>query len=778
MSDEQPALRVALVGIVVISLFAALFARLYYLQVLRTTTVEEVFGTARYRDISYQGLRGRILDRNGAVLVDNRESIVVTVDRRQFDALDDKEGLKLRLARALNDAGFPTKVRDITARIEDPRYDPLKPVPIAEDVSPQLESYLLERLHEFPTVDVVRTEVRSYPQGKLAAHLIGYTGSINSEELEARAKDPKGYEPGDEIGKAGVERIFESELRAKPGVRTVEVDATEREVGTRSDVPAVPGADLQLTIDVQLQKAVETLLEQALEQARLQKKRRETDPPLRAPAGAVVVLDAETSEVLALASYPTYDPSEFIGGISEYRYDELTAPGSFQPFTDRAISTPYAPGSTFKPFTAIAALAKGLITPGDVIVDNGSYELEDCTDTCVFTNAGNTRYGRVDLERSLVVSSDVYYYRIGEAFYRQRGVVGDDALQQTARSFGFGTATGIQLPGEQEGLVGDPALKAARNADNPEAYPYGEWFTGDTVIMAIGQGEMQATPLQLANAYASLVNGGALHAPSIAKALLDHDTGTVTREYGVRTLATVHLPPEIRDPILDGLTGVVADEEGTANPAFAGFPLELFPVAGKTGTAEVDGKADTALFAAVAPANDPKYVVVAVMEESGFASETAAPLVRKIMEHLPEVRPYFEQRAAASSTTTGSTSTTGPASADDGAEAGGAAAGDAEDDGSAGSEEPTVAATTTTSPPPATTAVDPPTTTAAPDPPATEPTAAPTTAAAVNAAPADQQGATFAPALLALATAGGAAVRRRARRGGVARRPRVPQGRA
>ena len=294
MSDEQPALRVALVGIVVVSLFAALFARLYYLQVLRTTTVEEVFGTARFRDISYQGPRGRILDRNGHVLVDNRESIVVTIDRRQFEALDDPEGLQLRLARALNAAGFPTKVSDIAGRIQDPRYDPLKPVPIAEDVSSELESYLLERLYEFPSVDVVRTEVRSYPHGTLAAHLLGYTGSINSDELEAREKDPKNYEHGDEIGKAGVERVFESELRAKPGVRTVEVDATEREIGTRSDIPAVPGADLQLTIDGQLQKAAETLLEDALEQARLQKKRRESDPPLKAPAGAVVILDGKT----------------------------------------------------------------------------------------------------------------------------------------------------------------------------------------------------------------------------------------------------------------------------------------------------------------------------------------------------------------------------------------------------------------------------------------------------------------------------------------------------
>lgn len=761
MSDEQPALRVALVGIVVVSLFAALFARLYYLQVLRTTTVEEVFGTARFRDISYQGPRGRILDRNGHVLVDNRESIVVTIDRRQFEALDDPEGLQLRLARALNAAGFPTKVSDIAGRIQDPRYDPLKPVPIAEDVSSELESYLLERLYEFPSVDVVRTEVRSYPHGTLAAHLLGYTGSINSDELEAREKDPKNYEPGDEIGKAGVERVFESELRAKPGVRTVEVDATEREIGTRSDIPAVPGADLQLTIDGQLQKAAETLLEDALEQARLQKKRRESDPPLKAPAGAVVILDAKTSEVLALASYPTYNPAEFIGGISEYRYNELNDPAAYQPFNDRAIASRYAPGSTFKPFTAVAAMQRGLLSSGDVIMDNGSYELQDCnaaSGSCVFSNANNTKYGRVDLERALVVSSDVFFYRLGEAFYEQRGVLGEAALQEGVRAFGFGTSTGIQLPGEDSGWVGDPASLAALVAENPAAYERSDWFTGDTVNMSIGQGEMQSTPLQLANAYAALANGGTLHVPAIAKALLNHGTGEVTRTYGPRQLATVTVPPELRDPIIAGLRGVVADEDGTAYPAFRGFPLSAFPVAGKTGTAEVNNKADTALFAGFAPADDPRYVVVAVMEESGFASETAAPLVRRIMEQLPEVKPQIAPPPVTGSTTTTTAETTETTDT----------VGD-EDLSPAAAEEPTA---TSTAPPSATTVAPPPEPTTAPPaptstvPPATTtPEPAPTSVATSSpaAAPQTETGSLALPALVGVAS-GAAAIRRRDRR--------------
>lgn len=755
MSDEQPVLRVALVGIIVVSMFAALFARLYYLQVLRETTVEEVFGGPRLREVTYEGVRGRILDRNGTVLVDNRESIVVTIDRRQFDGLKDPGSLKLRLARALNDAGVPTKVSDITARIEDPRYDPLKPVPVAEDVSAELEAYLLERLYEFPSVDVVRTQIRTYPHGTLAAHVLGYTGAINSDELEARAQDPKAYEPGDQIGKAGVERIFESELRATPGQRTVEVDATEREIGTRADVASVPGADLQLTIDAKLQQHVEAELRDGLAAARQQKKRRPTDPELRAPAGAVVVLDADTAEVLALASYPTYDPSEFIGGISAYRFNELNDPAAFFPFNNRAIQSLYSPGSTFKPITAVAALERGVIRPEDTIMDNGTYELDNCTDTCVFQNAGGTRYGRIDLVQAMTVSSDVYFYRLGEQMWVNQGAFGQSAIQDTARRFGLGTATGIQLPGEAAGLISDPAFKKARHDENPDAFPYGEWFTGDNVNLAIGQGDVGVTPLQLANAYAALANGGVLHAPSVAKALLDHDSGEMKRSYAARTIGTVELPATVREPIVTGLERVLSDADGTAHAAFDGFPLGAFDIAGKTGTAEVPPLADTSIFAAFGPLPNPRYVVVAVLEESGFASETAAPLVRRVFEALDEVRPLVPLPSTAvtvAGVANGSTTTAATAAT--------AADGDAAD-GSSGDSTP---ATTTTAASTATTAVPAPpstSTTAPPAPPATE---APSPTTTVTAPPTTAPEGAVATAPQTPAVVGGAQNQRRSRR--------------
>ncbi len=647
MSDEQPALRVALVGIVVVSLFAALFARLYYLQVLRETTVEEVFGEARLREVNYEGTRGRILDREGRVLVDNREAVVVTIDRRRFAALENPQDLQLRLARALNDAGYPTKVADIVERIADPRYDPLKPIPIAEDVSVALESFLLERLYDFPSVDVVRSQIRTYPHGNLAAHVLGYTGSINGEELKARADDPKIYEPGDDIGKAGVERIFERELRATPGRRTVEVDATEREIAIRADVASQPGRDLQLTIDVELQQAAETLLQDQLQQTRQLKKRKPTDPERRAPAGAVVVLDPNTSEVLALASYPTFSPAEFIDGISAFRFNELNDPSAFFPFTNRAIESLYSPGSTFKAFTAVAALERGVIGAEEVILDNGSWTLDKCTDTCVFSNAGGTSYGRIDLREALTVSSDVYFYRLGEKMWNEQDQFGPDPIQVTARRFGLGTATGVQLPGEAAGLISDPAFKKARHEENPDAFPFGEWFTGDNVNLAIGQGDVGVTPLQLANAYAALANGGRLRAVSVAKALRDHDSGAEVRAYGPRDLAPVELTAAARLPILDGLAGVVSDEDGTAFGAFGGFPLASFPIAGKTGTAEAPPRADTAIFVGFGPLPSPRYVVVSVIEEGGFAAEASVPLVRRIFEQLDEVRPLVPVGPAA-----------------------------------------------------------------------------------------------------------------------------------
>ena len=441
------------------------------------------------------------------------------------------------------------------------------------------------------------------------------------------------------------------------------------------------------------------------------------------------MLDAQSGEVLAMASNPSYDPSEFVGGIGAYRFAELTNPSAHFPLLNRAIQSVYAPGSTFKPVTTYAALRTGLLDPAEEYNDRGYYVLEECEAQgagCEFQNAGRAAYGKVDLHRALVVSSDTYFYRLGEKFSNAQTTLGPTPMQDAARDFGLGAPTGIQLPEESAGLVSDPATKAARHAENPEAFPVGDWFTGDNVNLAIGQGDLAVTPLQLANVYATLANGGRVLAPSVAKAVLDHDTGQPTRTFEPRELARVDLPPSIATDIGGGLAGVVGESGGTAYDGFTGFPLDRFRIAGKTGTAQVEGKADTALFAAYGPTENPKYVVLAVLEESGFGADAAVPLVRRVFEQLPEVKPSVTPDPVTTTVPGATTSTTAAGGSGGSSDRG--TADSSEDSGSGATDDTEEVAPDATG----TTAVDAPTTTEAPT---SETTAPPATATTVPTSP-------------------------------------------
>jgi len=357
--------------------------------------------------------------------------------------------------------------------------------------------------------------------------------------------------------------------------------------------------------------------------------------------------------VVAMASYPSYDPNESIGGFSVDQWAELNDPANDLPMFNRAIQGEYAPGSTFKLFTAHAAWHEGVFGVGAVPAadvewdDPGSYVLRACGDIdptdpppgCRYRNAGEKQYDRVDLIRSLTVSSDVYYYRIGESVYTNPGHP-DTAIQDAATAYGLGLESGITLPFEQDGYLPTPANRRLRHEENPVAFPEWGWSTGDNVITAIGQGEVLVTPLQLANAFATFANGGVRFAPNVVDRVVSRD-GTTVRVFGPRALATVDIRPGFLDRVLRGLAGVTADEEGTAYWAFNSeatdgvyFPLEKFPVAGKTGTAEVRGKADTSIFAAFGPVEAPTHTLVAILEESGFGSSVAAPLAARVLEKV------------------------------------------------------------------------------------------------------------------------------------------------
>lgn len=636
MRTDGPRLRLAVLGIVAVSLFAALFTRLWYLQVLASPQYELQATALQRRIVVEPAPRGRILDRNGTVLVDNRLSYIVSLDRQLLADLDDGEQADLlsRLVAELAPVEPGITVEVIEQRLSSNRFSPYTPVPVATEIPEQLAVRLTERKDDFAGVmDVEARAIRHYPYGRLASHVLGYVGSINDEEFALRQDSQPGeYQLTDEIGKAGVEATYEPDLRGTPGRTVYEVDAngnTVRELpGSR---PPVAGDDIVLSIDIGIQAMAEQALEEALVAAR---ERRVTrgNPPNAAPAGSVVLTDVNEGSVVAMASFPDFDASTFVDGIDQTEWDALTWPGSFNPLVNRAIDGQYAPGSTFKLVTAYGGLQSGLITPEYTFNDRGFYTIPNCRgSSCTVNNAGRTPYGMVDMREALTVSSDAYFYEIGARAWFGRDQVGDP-IQDAAEVFGFGADTGVPLPNEKSGRVMTPEEYARRSADNPTAFPDGQWQAGDNVNIAIGQGEMLVTPLQLANAYGALANGGTLLAPNIVREVRRSGTDEVVRSFEPRALRRIEFAPGWREAFVDGFVGVTTDEDGTAAGTFSGFPNWL--VAGKTGTAQVGGKADTAVFAAFAPADAPRYAAAAFLEESGFGGVAAAPLVRRILEPL------------------------------------------------------------------------------------------------------------------------------------------------
>lgn len=540
------------------------------------------------------------------------------------------------LAAQLTSEVAPVTVASLEESLADNLIDPFAPVPLVTDISDEQMVAVMERQADMPGISVRRTTVRQYPYGSLGAHVLGYVGSISQEKLdqideETGGENPGGYEPGDEIGRTGVEAAYEEELRGDPGELVLEVDARGNVVGTVSHRLPVPGHDLITTLDVNIQ---------ALAESELASRMDIVDNTYENAGGSVVVLDPNSGGVVAMASYPTFNPNDFLNGISQEQYALLTDPYGPKALLNRALAGEYAPGSTFKPFTAVAALENGVRTPVDAVNDTGEYSAQNCEgDTCTFANSESEPHGVVDMRRSLEVSSNYYYYEIGDVLWLRRDEVGEEALQDTARSFGFGSDTGIELGEERGGVVPTPERKARNHEENPDAFPYGDWLSGDNINLAIGQGELLSTPLQLANAYGALANGGTVWRPHLAQMVVEPiDTGAqlrVIERFEPEEAGRHELPPEERQPIIDGLVGVTRGAEGTATRAFEDNP-PAWPVAGKTGTAQVVGKQNTSVFAAfgpVVPEQPPQYVAAAFLEQAGYGGDVAAPLIAHLRGH-------------------------------------------------------------------------------------------------------------------------------------------------
>ncbi|HEY6530831.1 MAG TPA: penicillin-binding transpeptidase domain-containing protein, partial [Acidimicrobiales bacterium] len=441
-----------------------------------------------------------------------------------------------------------------------------------------------------------------------------------------------------------VEATYEKDLRGTPGTEELEIDSSNKVVRTVSSQAPRPGNDIQLNIDIDLQIKAEDALREQL--AATRGKIQRDDEGIRvkhAPAGAAVVQDPNNGAVRALATFPSYDPNEFANGISQERFDQLSNTNGISSLIDRSIYGQYFPGSTFKLVTATAALNGGIVTATTPYNDDGKYELGGQP----FGSTGSN--GVVNMPRALTVSSDDYFYWLGDRMDIEGG---GTLIQDTAAAYGFTTPTGIDLPGESAGYVLSAKTLKEQHEKYPAAFPDPNWYTGNNIQIAIGQYMVLVTPVQLAGAYAALANGGTVYEPHVTARVLkpesrtnipvgNPDTADVLRVIEPVVRSTVELPGSTRDPLVQGLGAVT--RQGTAAGSFAGFNQTAYPIVGKTGTAQVGGKADTSVFAAYAPAGAPQYAVAAVMEEAGFGSETAAPLVKHLYEYLSgqPPTPYF-----------------------------------------------------------------------------------------------------------------------------------------
>ncbi|GAB4245164.1 MAG: penicillin-binding protein 2 [Thermoleophilia bacterium] len=598
--DPSIGMRLGLLAVAAVLLFSVLGFRLWFLQILSGDRFVELANNNRLRTVSIEAPRGVIYDRNGKVLVKNRAGLSVGI--LPMDVQDEAEVVS-RLARVLQ---IPEE--DIAKKLAKGKLDPYVVTTIKEDVPENpVVAYLEEHSLEFPGVRVEKSYLRDYPRRSFATHLLGYVGEISDDDLQK--EQFRALKAGTHVGKDGVEATYDSSLRGKDGSRTVEVDAMGRPKRVRDQVDPLPGNNLVLTIDSDIQDAAERAVREGVERAR-------NSGFKNAAAGAVVALDPRNGEILALTSYPDYDLSKWVGGMKTEDYAALTAPEAHNPLFNRAIKGLYPAASTFKPFVAATALKTDLISWDTKFFDDGTFKIG----RQVWRDWKPGGHGEVNLVQALGESCDVYFYNLGKQFYDQKGAV----LQAGLREFGFGRATGIDLPGEEKGRVPDKDWKKAVGKTDVDKL----WKTGDEVNLSIGQGDLLVTPLQLAVAFAAIANGGDVLVPRVGMQITDA-SGNVIKRFEPEKRGHVQLNPEDLDAVRRGLRYVTTEPGGTAYAAFKGFPV---PVAGKTGTAEKRPDDDYAWFMGYAPADNPEIVVVALVEQGGHGSSVAAPVVRRVLE--------------------------------------------------------------------------------------------------------------------------------------------------
>ncbi|MEX2289613.1 MAG: penicillin-binding protein 2 [Mycobacteriales bacterium] len=673
MSDRSR-LRLFVLRVVVLAILATLFGRLWYLQVYASEEYAAAASANRVREVVQPAPRGEVHDARGTPLVRNRTALVVTVSRSTV--LRQHDGGQAVLARLGAVLGRPAEalaqqIRPCGGSVQPPcwRGSPYRPVPVAEFDAGDRASLtkvlqIEEHREDFPGVRAQFTPVRDYPQGRLAAHVLGYLGPISPDEVDQPEYD--GVQPSSLVGRAGIEATYEASLRGQDGIQRLLVDHVGTVTGSDGETAPRPGDTLVLSLDAAVQKVAEDALARGIERARGMRARGSGDP-LVADSGSVVVLEAQSGRLVAMASYPSYDPAVFVGGASPGEYAQLMDESRGAPLVFRAIQGAYAPASTFKVVSAAAAVASGDYPLA------GRYPCPGVYRPTGQRNFGSASFGTIDLRKALVKSCDTVFYKFGyEQWLRDGGnrpvERPRDPMIRMAQAFGLGERTGIDLPSERRGTIADRAYKQAyweatrenrckgaqntalpreRRRANQEFCDEGFRFRGgDATNFAIGQGDTLVTPLQLATVYAAIANGGKVLEPHVGWALRS-PAGEV-REIAPKLRSTVPVDPLALGYLRDALAGVT-QPGGTAARAFAGAPVA---VAGKTGTGEVANRQDTSWFASYAPVARPELVVVGIVSQGGTGGTVAAPMVREIYDGiygsggtgraapaLPDVRP-------------------------------------------------------------------------------------------------------------------------------------------
>ncbi len=679
MSGGEPARRVALAASLALALFAVVFFRLWVLQVLGGDQYLRAATVNRVREILVAPPRGEILDRHGVVLAGSRRIQAVQIKPRRlpvpvstaniarpprpdaavYAALARVLGMPTHQHRCPIPGPFPrARLSPIACAVaQQVALRPYADVTVMTGVSRAVQFFLAERQPDFLGVSIVNSYVTAYPQGDLAAQTLGTVGPITAAQL--RRRDNRGLAPDAIIGQSGLEAQYDRFLRGTAGVQRVQVDATGRPTGGLSATPPQTGDNLTTSLDVGLQRVGEEALTHSV-------------AVNGGTGGAFVALDPRTGAVLAMGSNPSFRPSLFTGAISQATYRHLTDPAGGDPLLNRAIQSAAPSGSTFKPIAATAALQSGAWSLGQVFDDTGRYCVGTGAAEQCRHNSGHAVYGPLDLTAALRVSSDDFFYNLGAltnadpVAHRHGG-----ALQRWAQAYGIGRATGIDLPDAANGTLPDAAWRAQRNRlesqcdagtgpfrGRPHHRSGGceiadgrnrPWSIGDNESLALGQGDVQISPLQLAVVYAALANGGTVVRPHLGISIRAAD-GTVLQRIDPSPPRHLHIYPAYLSAIRAGLLGATSQPGGTSADVFAGFGE---PVYGKTGTAQYFDSAgvetDDGWYACFVPPSvtDRAIVVVAWVQRGGFGDVSAAPVARQILSQwlLGRPGPYVSGRS-------------------------------------------------------------------------------------------------------------------------------------